>query len=600
MIFRDEVSALLLLLVATSLVIFFPNRCFSDSRQVFFSEIMWAGSSVSTADEWVELYNDSDEVIDLSGWSVFDNVKNEKMLTIPDGQIAPKGHFVISNNTKDHQFSKGESILNIDPDIVDSSVSLNNSNLKISLISNDGEVSDSVGDGKRPFFGNSSVASSMERTDYILPGEDRAAWKECTDKSNLDEDVSDIANPDSSGRPKIKSFNLDKSAFESGENIILKTNYLVEDSGGDLEKVIVRIINGEEVMEERQYGFGQFVFELGKFGFCPKINFIFVDKTGLWVSESVTLSCYLSSEKIKFYETLPHPKQKDWNKDGELNSDDEWIELVNFGKSEVDLSGWKICDEKDDCFAVDGSTIMPENFLVFYKSSTGISINDSGDKLFLFDPAERLVDSIKVPASSSKYDQSYAKWGGKWYYTVSPTPNEVNLITQTGSKHDPDYKYIQEAEGKTIEIDGEVIESDRSSMTILVNSKPVMVVGDINMSDISSGDRVSLTGIAKSGLMPRIVATSIPIKINSQAAVSLPQGNDKAMAETSSSLVITKTTKTKKIKYLKIDSTQIKPMVLGSSNVASKYFNFLPLLLYFSGALGFMMVVKIYDFCCRK
>ena len=41
----------------------------ADSSDVKLSEVMWRGSSVSTADEWLELKNQSAGIIDISGWS---------------------------------------------------------------------------------------------------------------------------------------------------------------------------------------------------------------------------------------------------------------------------------------------------------------------------------------------------------------------------------------------------------------------------------------------------------------------------------------------------------------------------------------------------
>ena len=119
---------------------------------VFFSELMWRGSSVSTADEWIELYNSSDEIVDLSGWVVYNDAKDEGMVEIEKGQIAPRAYFLISNNDKDHEFKNGESVLDIAPDIIDSGVSLSNSEFSLSLMNASGDVVDKAGDGRSPFF----------------------------------------------------------------------------------------------------------------------------------------------------------------------------------------------------------------------------------------------------------------------------------------------------------------------------------------------------------------------------------------------------------------------------------------------------------------
>ena len=40
------------------------------SAQVVISEVMWAGSPVSTADEWFEIVNITNDTAHLSGWSI--------------------------------------------------------------------------------------------------------------------------------------------------------------------------------------------------------------------------------------------------------------------------------------------------------------------------------------------------------------------------------------------------------------------------------------------------------------------------------------------------------------------------------------------------
>ncbi|RJQ25622.1 lamin tail domain-containing protein [Candidatus Parcubacteria bacterium] len=48
-----------------------PKLIFAaTSRDVVISEIAWSGTSASTSDEWVELYNNTDTEIDLEGWTL--------------------------------------------------------------------------------------------------------------------------------------------------------------------------------------------------------------------------------------------------------------------------------------------------------------------------------------------------------------------------------------------------------------------------------------------------------------------------------------------------------------------------------------------------
>src|SRR3989344_432313 len=95
-----------------------------SSGNVVINEIMWMGMQGNASDEWIELRNMTSNPIDISNWVV------EKLgtgagpsgtIAIPSPNcIAAGGFFLISNDPK------STSIINIDPDVVDASVSLQN------------------------------------------------------------------------------------------------------------------------------------------------------------------------------------------------------------------------------------------------------------------------------------------------------------------------------------------------------------------------------------------------------------------------------------------------------------------------------------------
>ena len=121
----------------------------TDPGSVVFSELMWMGSFGSSSDEWIELYNRSDESIDLSGWTIARRSGEEilLMLVIPEGWIAADGTFLISNYAADDDRSR----LQANPQVVDASVSLPNSKLQLYLYNGDpvsARLVDVADDGK--------------------------------------------------------------------------------------------------------------------------------------------------------------------------------------------------------------------------------------------------------------------------------------------------------------------------------------------------------------------------------------------------------------------------------------------------------------------
>jgi len=150
-----------------------PSSVFA---QVVISEVMWAGSERSTADEWLEIVNISDETVVLNGWTILkrgSDGSDTVMIAFPeDAEISAGQYFLIAN------YNAEQSDLNVSPDIVSTAVSLANSKLYLQLLDNEGEIIDSVDDGSgAPFAGGKDPFASMERINLSASGEDASNWK---------------------------------------------------------------------------------------------------------------------------------------------------------------------------------------------------------------------------------------------------------------------------------------------------------------------------------------------------------------------------------------------------------------------------------------
>lgn len=114
----------------------------------------------------------------------------------------------------------------------------------------------------------------------------------------------------------------------------------------------------------------------------------------------------------------------DANNDGVTSSTgDEFVELFNNGGSAVDLSGWSLHDSINPrhVFPVNSILSADEILVIFgggapqlpginwqVASSGGLSLNNSGDTVSLFDTDGQLVDQI-VYGSEAGRDQSLAR-----------------------------------------------------------------------------------------------------------------------------------------------------------------------------------------------
>lgn len=156
---------------------------------VVINEIMWMGSSISGADEWIELRNTTDKTIDLSNWVL--EYADSPHITFPAGSsIGPEGYYLISNYTKDI------SHIDVDPDLISTSVNLLNTGEQLILKDNSGFVVDTANTTSGWLAGdNSTVKRSMSRKNPAGDGTSGNNWQNATTQVNLDIGSSDLASP---------------------------------------------------------------------------------------------------------------------------------------------------------------------------------------------------------------------------------------------------------------------------------------------------------------------------------------------------------------------------------------------------------------------
>ncbi len=169
---------------------------------VVISELMWMGDLAGTSHEWLELNNRTEEEIALSGWTLTRLSGGEEilMLTIPEGVIPPRGYFLISNN------SAAESNLAVEPDLVDTAVSLANSQLQIKLydgpFGSGGKLIDVADDGVgAPAAGDNVAKKSMVRVEPPGDGTRPEQWITASTRSGWDEGAAECGTPTSAFVP---------------------------------------------------------------------------------------------------------------------------------------------------------------------------------------------------------------------------------------------------------------------------------------------------------------------------------------------------------------------------------------------------------------
>lgn len=124
--------------------------------QVVLNEIAWAGSADSSTDEWIELYNNSNQSVDLTNWHIVDDngASDYKILS---GSIAPHGYFLIEDHESAISTVTADAIIDL---------SLANAGDSLQLFDGSGQLIDTVNaSGGAWYAGSSSTYATMERID---------------------------------------------------------------------------------------------------------------------------------------------------------------------------------------------------------------------------------------------------------------------------------------------------------------------------------------------------------------------------------------------------------------------------------------------------
>jgi len=183
-----------------------------EDGDVVINEIMWMGSDESTADEWIELRNTTDDEIDITGWRI-DNAKSGGGdFVIEDSgavfTVPVDGYFLIARKTE------GDSAMSVDPDLV-ASMSFSNTyssngalflrDAEENLIDRTPEPTGSDWPAGEKKDGETTTYHSMERNDTPEDGTDEDDWHTCISDTCNDGTFWDVDNGVNYGTPGDES-----------------------------------------------------------------------------------------------------------------------------------------------------------------------------------------------------------------------------------------------------------------------------------------------------------------------------------------------------------------------------------------------------------
>ncbi len=134
-------------------------------------------------------------------------------------------------------------------------------------------------------------------------------------------------------------------------------------------------------------------------------------------------------QSVVLNEVLPRPAH-DWNEDGVVDVNDEFIEIINRGESSVSLDGWKLDDDANlgsSPYTLPNVNLEAGERIAIFAYTSHISLSDGGDTVRLLKSNGQVSDVVTYTVVKAA-DHSWCRLPehGFWNPNCFPTPNEEN------------------------------------------------------------------------------------------------------------------------------------------------------------------------------
>lgn len=416
----------------------------STESNIIISEIAWAGSSFSSADEWIELTNMSNQSVDISGWSL--SGASSEPLVFPAGSILNSySTFLISNYAN----TNTNSSLNTQPQMVTTVVSLPNDKLTLTLTTPNGIVVDSAGAGGALFAGKSGGTGSsvdgrfrtMERINILMNGSEKEAWADADVSKGFKENTLDF------GTPGVLNALLQAQQLANTPTVVAsKTEPVV------IEVAPIPTTVSESVApEEPEAVCHDVVIDTDASLTSEKTSLeptndqesasIVVEQTTTPTTTQISLVDEQTSTSaeasvngqsqplqnisppqgsLRISELYPHP----------TSGESEWVELENNSMYPVVTNGWSILDASNTVTTLPNGSVPPGAFIVI-ENPKG-KLNNDGDSVILKNTEGSLVESVlynadlgSVPSEGESLVRANANI---LTISITPTKNASNVF----------------------------------------------------------------------------------------------------------------------------------------------------------------------------
>ncbi len=415
------------------------------ATSVVIGEVAWAGSSLSIADEWIEIWNLGDAPTSLAGWSLRGTGEHGAVIPLSSSSTIPaRGVYLISNYaSSDVKSALATSVVT---DVVTTTVSLSNSALKIELLDATGTVVDTVGTGNAPPTGSVSPlkASMLRNVD---------TWVHATTSRGFKSGTMDLGTPgfcDGCAAAVSPSIPVPVVAPST------PTSTLFSVSSIPLSTSTSRIANDTKAAMATSSPPTRTGSTTSTSAAHATSNGTSTNMTIVPISIPTTSTSIVASATAPPLPPPPLPPplppasprvmeiEKPRPNYGMLRLNEivpnpsigkEWIEIVTLDASQhIDLRGCQVHDANGKILTLGSHTINPEESRYFVAHISSARLNNTSDSVALYDPNGRLLDVMRYDATPR--GSSWIRFpdlAGDWQLTSSLTPGAMNVLTSVAT-----------------------------------------------------------------------------------------------------------------------------------------------------------------------
>lgn len=352
----------------------------------------------SDTNEWIELYNNGSETLNLEGLKIKDNATRIFTLDVDSGlnlQLLAHNYLVIPKSVSGISLnnSNGDAVIIMKPD--ESIIQVVNysgtalEDRSYARFDNDFVWTKTATPGTVNIIllNQAPVAQiSVEEGDFLVGKKLNFSAQHSYDPEGEDLDyLWEFGDAKTSTKENIKH------SFDNLGSYTVRLTVTDSENAFDIVEFSLDIYNKPEELAE---------------------------STDLEIEEEIIID--LAEDDLIISEFIPNPVGSD---------DNEWIEIFNASDKDIDLYAWQLDDEEGGSkpwrFAT-STMILAKEYLILNREQTKITLNNSSDSVRLLDPKENIWQEVvyeKIPEGKSyAWDIENNEWA-----INDPSPGLVNI-----------------------------------------------------------------------------------------------------------------------------------------------------------------------------